>query len=653
MVRHRELVFTKTDLTGRNNKSVTLRPNRSVLLSDTSSEAEANDDTDVEVVNTESESESIDDSETDVSETEPVEPKRKRRVVEDSSDDELSDLSPKRRRHILDEEASDDNASESIDDISSDEATEEEDDDNEVDEDDEDDEYDNDNPFSRIMSFPFNRNKTYIQQWFHNWHKSLSPELKDSYDRRYEEIRSNRNDLPSIRDIIDLDIDDDTTKDILGSLYSLSEADALDPGYNRRCDKFIEKYNRYKDNVFYNKHKELLKLEKHILTVNEHEISLKERILCCEGMSDEIKAILYRKYLSLQELEGENSEERFKLDNWIKKVLSIPRKPVKLSFDGIDETQDRNLYMSKIVTRLYTEMSKRIYGLEEAKVEIICMVINIMNNPGGKYNSFALSGPPGVGKTMIVKIISEVLGVKYEKIALGGISNGSTLKGHDYTYIGADFGMITKALIKLGATNGLLYYDEVDKISTTDYGQEVSAAMLAACDYTQCDDYRDNYCSEIPIDLSGLINVFSMNSPDKVDPVLLSRLPVIHIDGYTSAERKEIVPRFLIPEVLVNYKIPEGDISFSNDAIDYLVQNVKEGDGDKCGVRELKSYIDRVVKRINLYRIASINGQLGVVLPFKLDDFKIPYVITTKIVISMLGKDFAGKQNKPYHSMYL
>ena len=73
-------------------------------------------------------------------------------------------------------------------------------------------------------------------------------------------------------------------------------------------------------------------------------------------------------------------------------------------------------------------------------------------------------GPPGVGKTSIGKHIAEALGRKFVRIALGGATDTSTLKGHRRTYVGAVPGKIVKALKDSEVENPVILIDEVDKL---------------------------------------------------------------------------------------------------------------------------------------------------------------------------------------------
>ena len=53
-------------------------------------------------------------------------------------------------------------------------------------------------------------------------------------------------------------------------------------------------------------------------------------------------------------------------------------------------------------------------------------------------------------------------------IALGGASNGSTLSGHNYTYVGSTWGKIVDILMQTKCMNPIIFIDELDKISNTE-----------------------------------------------------------------------------------------------------------------------------------------------------------------------------------------
>ena len=126
-------------------------------------------------------------------------------------------------------------------------------------------------------------------------------------------------------------------------------------------------------------------------------------------------------------------------------------------------------------------------------------------------------GPPGTGKTSLAKKgISQCLVDNgntrpFAFIALGGSSNGSTLEGHNYTYVGSTYGKIVEILIETQCMNPIIYIDELDKISKTENGKELIGILTHMTDPSQNEQFSDKYFSGINIDLSKVLFIFSYN----------------------------------------------------------------------------------------------------------------------------------------------
>lgn len=478
------------------------------------------------------------------------------------------------------------------------------------------------------------------EAWFFN----LSEREQNKYIKKIKKLMTYKDNIPTIKDIIDMKFSKENTKILISEKKALDEMDKLSIEYDNACHKFINHIGYYQANRDFNGEEQRNK----ILDQSKYIDPLHDRILK-SNFSDEIKSIIYQKYMTMMESGKDHDAPKYKL--WIETALSLPQSPKKIN---VDPCVNQNQAISNLVTNIMDRFNKKIYGLSEAKEELLCMLGNMIVNPATKNKAIGLYGPPGVGKTLLAKIISEEFGLPMQQIALGGITDSSFLEGHDFTYIGSEPGCIVKAIVRMGYTTGIIFLDEIDKISKTQKGKEIEYALLHITDFTQNHDFRDKYLSEIPIDLSNYIFVYSMNSIDELDAALASRIPVIRFDGYDSNEKIKIVSDYILPEILENFGLSVHDVKMPTNVIQYLIKNVKEDGGinGKSGVRGLKKIINRLVNRINFYHIASVDGKINIKLSFDIPNFSMPYTVTTSLIDQIIYSPECSDKQK-YSHMYL
>ena len=172
-------------------------------------------------------------------------------------------------------------------------------------------------------------------------------------------------------------------------------------------------------------------------------------------------------------------------------------------------------------------------------------------------------------------------------------------------------------------------FDEVDKISATPKGEEVQNLLVHLTDPVQNEGFEDKYLAGVPIDLSHVMFIFSANDITKIDKVLLDRMNVVHLKGYTNREKLTIAENYLLPAALKEVALSER-VSFPRDVMEHII-NVYAS--DQKGVRELKRCIETVVQKINMLRMYNNPS-----LPFHVKDFTLPFIVRREHVEIFLKK---------------
>ncbi len=232
------------------------------------------------------------------------------------------------------------------------------------------------------------------------------------------------------------------------------------------------------------------------------------------------------------------------------------------------------------------------YGLEKVKERIIEQLAVMMHNPSGKSPIICLVGPPGVGKTSLGQSVARAMERKYQRVSLGGVHDESEIRGHRRTYIGAMPGRIIDAMRRAGTSNPLILLDEIDKMGT-DVKSDPSAALLEVLDPEQNCRFHDNYV-DVDYDLSNVMFIATANTLSTISQPLLDRMEIIDISGYLQQEKVEIARRHLIPRVLDANGFKPKDVSFTDDAINKIIECYTS----ESGVRQLEKRIASVVRKL-------------------------------------------------------
>jgi ATP-dependent Lon protease len=289
-------------------------------------------------------------------------------------------------------------------------------------------------------------------------------------------------------------------------------------------------------------------------------------------------------------------------EEYVEQVMSFPWHQVSPENDNLTEIEQA--------------LEKNHYGMKKTKEAIIEYLAGKKQSGKNFGKVICLVGPPGTGKTSIVRSIAEALGRPFEKVSLGGVHDEGEIRGHRNTYISAKPGIIVRACQRAKVKNPVIIADEIEKMGKSEQHGDPAAAFLEILDPEQNEKFSDHYI-ELPIDLSQIMFVCTANRIDTIPKPLLDRMEIIEIPAYTENEKLNIAKKYLIPKLFSKYnKLTEEQLTFEDLAIQKIIKDYTL----EPGVRNLDRKLDKIFEKFSEQLIKKEKEKL-VVSPEILKDY--------------------------------
>lgn len=291
---------------------------------------------------------------------------------------------------------------------------------------------------------------------------------------------------------------------------------------------------------------------------------------------DKIKDKLYKECDKLMKMPS-GSHEGTVIRTYLDKCLQIPFG--KYSKDRINLKQSRSI------------LDKDHFGLDDVKNRITEALAVLKRNSELAGQIICLAGPPGVGKTSIVKSLAKSMNREYVRIALGGVHDEAEIRGHRRTYIGAMAGRITEALISAKTMNPIILLDEIDKVGS-DYKGDPASALLEALDPEQNSTFNDHYI-DFPLDLSKVLFITTANDTSLISAPLYDRMEIIELSSYSPDEKYNIAKKHLVKKEILKHGLTPAQLKISDSALHKIIKSYTR----EAGVRGLEKQIATLCRK--------------------------------------------------------
>lgn len=364
-------------------------------------------------------------------------------------------------------------------------------------------------------------------------------------------------------------------------------------------------------NVFISRRKVIEEYEKIIKKMN-NDLNQKDREL--QGLKNENRLI--KELFTNEKIQQKNKSEDDMIPENIKKMIEsgefadIQKKFIRQIPWQHNNVPDIDMCFAEQI------LEKSHSGMREVKERFI-KYIACQKHIGKNYGTvLLLVGPPGVGKTSISKTLAEAMGRKFAKISLAGEASALAIKGYDKNYSNPYPGKVIEAIIRAQSMCPLVLLDEIDKMGVSSEQGSAESALLDLLDSDRT-NFVDNLIN-LPIDLSNVIFIATANATNTISPILLNRMKIIRLRGYTLEEKVDIAMNYLLPSLMIEYKLSKDEMEIDKKTLSYVIATYTNEPGIRTLEQILRELCESVIYNMQLQRdyshditISAFNSLMG------------------------------------------
>lgn len=464
------------------------------------------------------------------------------------------------------------------------------------------------------------------------WKRGLLPsEIKIISQQIKDLIKELDKNLPKMSQIMNADISMEEKGKAIQMFDMLNSVPRFSTEYNTAKNTLLNILGKH-ETLNATQIQKCKQMEEKLNQSQSNKMTIKQRIYLSNHCEDNIK-ILHDIATRLESMPS-NDGEYGGLKDIVDTALSLPIGKSINPRIGPDANPQEVI---DFLINLREIFDKEIFGMDDVKNYILEIISSRISNPQTRGDVIAFEGPPGTGKTLFVKCIAKAMGLPLDTITLAGAHDPSYIEGFLSTYSKSTHGRLIGALRKIQCDNGIILWDEADKIDES-RATAVSGPLIVIFDPEQNTKFKDKFLGDISMDISKLLHCITMNDRRNVNFIAANRMNIITIRPPTLDEKIGAIGLKIIPEAIRKAGLEENDLSIDPLVIKYIIN---KSSINEPGMRHHKRNIERIFKRINVLKRATLpDGTTGELkLSYKIDEFQIPLIVTKKIIDELFQED--------------